>query len=192
LFLDYPDGDQCRPLIFGRGEIRPMQLEWAGRYIQLDGRRFDRAKGDYYNLGDRALYAADKILVRRTGDFVLAAPDFSGFYCSNNFFLLVPKIDMPRPRILYAAAVLNSRLATGYFRLIQPRTGKLFAELKITHLEEIPLAFFGDATAEEECSGLLAAGPHLAEGAVEFQTRLGLLVRKNAPEVADHLEANSV
>ena len=192
LFLDRADGDLCRPLIFGRDEIRPMHLAWAGKYIQLDPTRFDRATGDYFNLGDPDLYARHKILVRRTGDFVLAAPDFEGRFCSNNFFILVPREQMPTHRLIYAAAALNSPLATLYFRTIQPRTGKLFAELKITHLEDIPIPFFGDALADEEGLRVLSAGDDSGNDATAlaaFRDRLLDRIHEAAPQVAATLEA---
>jgi len=144
LFVDYPEGNSCQPLIFGRNEISPMVLTWAGRYIQLDPNTFDREAGDYFNLGDPELHRSPKLLVRRTGDYVLAAVDNDGVFCSNNFFLCVPKPSIGWEQVLYVCAVLNSRFATWFFRTIQPRTGKLFAELKITHLEDIPVPFVND------------------------------------------------
>jgi len=142
LFLAAPDGPRCRPLLLGRGEIEPGRLRWGGRWIQLDPSRFDAAAGDYLSLGDPALYERPKLLVRRTGDHVLAAPDLEGRWCSNNFFVLVPTAPMPEAELLRACAALNAPEATEYFRLVQPRTGRRFAELKITHLEEIPLPGF--------------------------------------------------
>jgi len=147
LFIDSQDGDQCERLIFGRDEISPMLLTWAGRYIQLDATCFDRAAGEYFNLGDPDLHRSRKILVRRTGDHLLAALDNDGLFCSNNFFLCVAKPAVTWERVLYTCALLNSRFATWFFRAIQPRTGKLFAELKITHLEDIPVLFANEAWA---------------------------------------------
>jgi len=189
LFLSHIDGALCRPLIFGRDEIAPMLLAWAGKFIQLDPSRFDRAAGDYYNLGDPGLYARIKILVRRTGDFVLAAPDLEGRFCSNNFFILVPNnAEMPVYRLMYAAAALNSAIATLYFRTIQPRTGKLFAELKITHLEDIPIPFFGDTFADEEGRRFLSASEPPASLLAAFRTRLFARIGEVAPQVAAALE----
>jgi len=144
LFLDKPEGNHCERLIFGRDEISPMLLTWAGRYIQLDPNAFNREAGEYFNLGDPNLHRSPKLLVRRTGDYLLAAVDNKGFFCSNNFFLCVPRPGVAWEKVLYVCAVLNSRFATWFFRAIQPRTGKLFAELKITHLEDIPIPFVND------------------------------------------------
>ena len=192
LFVDSSEGELTKPLIFGRGEIAPMELHWEGRYIQLDSSRFDRGMGDYYNIGNTALYVADKILVRRTGDFILAAPDFDHFFCSNNFFLMVPSVEMSRARLLYTAAVLNSPFATAYFRTIQPRTGKLFAELKITHLEEIPLPFFDNSVADEEGCLLERASPAYGAALPDFVARLVDRVTEASPSVGDLLETQLV
>jgi hypothetical protein len=192
LFLAHADGEHCRPLIFGRDEIQPMQLKWAGKYIQLDPNRFNREGGDYFNLGNPVLYSQPKILVRRTGDFILAAPDLEGRFCSNNFFIVVPRSAMPMHQLLYAAAALNSDLATLYFRTIQPRTGKLFAELKITHLEDIPVPFFGDARADEEGRRLLSTseGNESEPSPLNaFYDSLFVRIQDVAPQVASALQA---
>ena len=192
LFIATANGSKCRPLIFGRDEISPMGLTWAGRFIQLDPACFDKDNGDYFNIGDAGLYAKDKILVRRTGDFVLAALDLEGRYCSNNFFIVVPTNQMPPHRLIYAAAALNSPFATLYFRTIQPRTGKLFAELKITHLEDIPIPFFGDAGADAEGNRLLGevrTGTGTAEILAGFCQRLLIRIRGVEPQVSGALEA---
>jgi hypothetical protein len=69
---------------------------------------------------------------------VLAAVDREGRWASNNFFLVFPK----RPCSLDLdglCALLNSRFMTWYFRAIEPRQGRAFAELKIKHLTVFPL-----------------------------------------------------
>jgi hypothetical protein len=76
--------------------------------------------------------------VRRTGDSVLAAVDRAGLYASNNFFLVLPK-DQCALDFDGLCALLNSNLMTWYFRAIEPRMGRVFAELKIKHLRVFPL-----------------------------------------------------
>lgn len=191
LFLDRPDGSDCKPLIFGRDEIGPMRLRWSGKHIQLDEGRFDRAAGEYFNIGDPDLYARDKILVRRTGDFILSAIDLEGRFCSNNFFIVVPQQKMTTARLTYAAATLNTAFATLYFRTIQPRTGKLFAELKITHLEDIPLPFFATDWADAEGERLARAdwsADDAEQTLREFEGRLVARIAEAFPVVAAALK----
>src|SRR5207244_1014597 len=57
---------------------------------------------------------------------------------SNNFFLVFPR----RPCALDLdglCALLNSRLLTWFFQTVEPRSGRVFAELKIKHLTAFPL-----------------------------------------------------
>ncbi len=145
LFLDASTGPSCKPLLFGRDEIAPFVAEWHGKWLQLDRSQFDKAAGEYFNIGSTELYLKDKLVVRRTGDHVLAAVDTHGYFASNNFFVCVPQESTSWEEMCYAAAVLNSPFATWFFQTIQPRVGRLFAELKITHLSEIPLPFLRSA-----------------------------------------------
>ncbi|MDL1964890.1 MAG: hypothetical protein LWW98_11320, partial [Deltaproteobacteria bacterium] len=92
----------------------------------------------YAGFGKQEYFENDKLVVRRTGDFILAAVDFGRFYFSNNMFICLPKKDSPI-KLEYALAHLNSKINTWYYRVIQPRKGKLFAELKINVLKKLPL-----------------------------------------------------
>lgn len=138
LFVSTPLDASSRPLLLGREEIRPYQLDWQGGYVRLGALPGRRTPRRYANLGRQQWHERDKVLVRRTGDRVLAAVDRQGFYASNNFFLVFPR----RPCSLNLdglCALLNSRFLTWYFRTIEPRQGRAFAELKIKHLATFPL-----------------------------------------------------
>ncbi len=138
LFVDRLLDESCRPLIFGRDEIQPYLLRWNGKYIRLDAVPKRKTKERYANAGNPEWYARDKLLVRRTGDYVLAAVDREQRYASNNFFLVFPKQGCELlPDGL--CALLNSRFMTWYYRTIEPRQGRVFAELKIKHLVAFPL-----------------------------------------------------
>jgi type I restriction-modification system DNA methylase subunit len=138
LFVDDRVDKTCRKLLFGRDEIAPYRLAWNGKYIRLGAVPQRKSKERYANVGRAEWYDCDKLLVRRTGDYVLAAKDSEKRYASNNFFLVFPK----KPCSLNLdglCALLNSSFMTWYFRTIEPRRGRIFAELKIKHLESLPL-----------------------------------------------------
>ncbi len=138
LFVSSKIDDTCRELYFGRGEIVPYHMEWHGQYIRLGAMPRLRTRERYANLGQPQWHDREKILVRRTGDHVLAAIDRCRRFASNNFFLVFPR----KPCSLNLAglcALLNSQLMTWYFRAIEPRCGRVFAELKIKHLTAFPL-----------------------------------------------------
>jgi tRNA1(Val) A37 N6-methylase TrmN6 len=133
-----PPGDAA-PLLFGRGEVRRYAVEWAGRWIDLSPAAIDRSAGHYANLGRPEWHRRPKILVRRTGDHLVAAYDPHGMYASNNLFLVLPREPHKAAELRATVAVLNSRLLTWWFRALVPRVGRLFAELKIHHLAALPL-----------------------------------------------------
>lgn len=58
-------------------------------------------------------------------------------------FVAPPRESMTATEQRAYVAVLNSSLITWYFRTIQPRPGRLFAELEIEHLSAFPLPTAG-------------------------------------------------
>jgi hypothetical protein len=153
LFVDRAVDDSCRELLFGRGEIAPYLLRWDGKFIRLAAVPERKSAARYANVGRPAWHERPKLLVRRTGDHVLAAVDPVGRYCSNNFFLVFPRADHPLD--LYGlCALLNSRAVTAYFRLVEPRRGRVFAELKIKHLGQFPIPPAADARGAETLNRL--------------------------------------
>jgi hypothetical protein len=130
---------RCEPILIGGSELSRYRLAWAGAYLDPSPTAIDRASGDYCNLGRPQWHRARKIVVRRTGDRVIAAHDPGGLYVTNNMFVLLPRASMSATELRAHVALLNSSLLTWYYRTIQPRTGRLFAELKIHHLGDFPL-----------------------------------------------------
>ncbi|GAB4533330.1 MAG: hypothetical protein Tsb0020_49250 [Haliangiales bacterium] len=143
LFVDEAIDDSCQPMYFGRGELGRYRLTWRGRYLRLSALPQQRSRERYANVGRPEWFAPDKLLVRRTGDRVIAAVDRSGRYASNNFFVVLPRADADGGGLALGldglCALLSSRLMTWYFRTIEPRKGRAFAELKIKHLTVFPL-----------------------------------------------------
>jgi len=138
LFVPRRMDTSCRELLFGRDEIVPYVLTWKGRYIRMAALPSKRTRSRYANAGQPEWHDRQKVLVRRTGDYVLAAVDLERRYASNNFFLVFP-IAPSGLDLFGLCALLNSRLITWYFRTIEPRVGRVFAELKIKHLTTFPL-----------------------------------------------------
>ena len=154
LFLDHRVGQHTVKVIVGRDELAPFTLRWRGTWLNRDPECLDRAAGDYANLGRPEWFEQAKIVVRRTGDRVIAAYDTQGYYCSNNLFVVLPLKSMPERMLLGCVAFLNSRFTTWYFRTVQPRVGRLFAELKIQHLVDFPLPAGVESLADLRGGGL--------------------------------------
>ncbi len=209
LFVDSAVDQSCRPLYFGRDEIAPYRLNWHGRYVRLSAVPKQRTRMRYANVGQHQWYERDKVLVRRTGDRVLAAVDRSGYYASNNFFIVISRRP-PRPHTPLAdgngngnddddsatdvnrhpiagpnaadeangaprlgldglSALLNSTLMTWYFRTIEPRRGRAFAEIKIKHLNRFPMPAPGPDASDLSCLDALGGERREATSAEQIR-----------------------
>jgi len=139
LFLQSQKNKSCRKLIFGRDEIARFRLTWGGKWVNYNPATIDRESGEYANLGHTEYFESPKVFVRRTGDYVMATVDRKGFCASNNLFVVLPKDAQCSLSLEALVGILNGTLVTWFFRAIQPRVGKLFAELKINQLHQFPL-----------------------------------------------------
>ncbi|MGH9868192.1 MAG: TaqI-like C-terminal specificity domain-containing protein [Candidatus Polarisedimenticolia bacterium] len=163
-----PRGKAARhlaPLLMGRGELRPYVLRPAGWRVVYDPSVVRRHRGEYANLGRAAWYAPPKLMVRRTGDRVVAAVDRAGLKASNNVFV-VRRRGGAGASLACLAAWLNSTLATWWFRAVVPRAGDLFAELKLEHLVRLPIVMPARGGREAARLGRLARrleNPRLAD-----------------------------
>lgn len=175
LFIDRKRHRDCHKLILGRGELAAYQLHWQGGWIDCAPMALDKSAGDYANLGRAHWHRSKKIVVRRTGDRVIAACDGAGYYVSNNMFVLLAKGEHSEVESKALVALLNSRFMTWYFRAVQPRVGRLFAELKLIHLRDFPMP---DPVAWQALAAKLAALCDLAskEGAASVAARVDALV----------------
>jgi len=138
LFTDHRVDSFSRKLILGGSEIKKYFIRWTGKWVNYNKSLINKGEGEYAGLGKPQYFKNTKIVVRRTGDFILAALDTEGYYFSNNVFVCIPKKGTLM-NVKYALALLNCNLTTWYYRSVQPRKGKLFAELKINVLSKLPL-----------------------------------------------------
>lgn len=138
LFVDECASAECQRLIFGGDEVQPFTLRWKGRHVVYDRSIINKSKGEYANLGREPHFVNPKLLVRRTGDRIIAATDYDHFFASNNLFVARARSGVTIP-LEFFEGLLNSDFSTWYFRAIQPRQGRLFSELKIVHLLTVPV-----------------------------------------------------
>ncbi len=148
LFIDPPISKNCKKLLFKGTEINRYSEKWNGKYVNYNKDIIKKDKNEYANLGKEEYFVDEKILVRRTGDRILATIDNDKYFASNNFFVLYNK-EKSCLNLNYILAILNSKIGTWYFLTIQPRKGKLFAEIKINHLAEIPIFKINFSNKEE-------------------------------------------
>jgi type I restriction-modification system DNA methylase subunit len=88
-----------------------------------------------------------KILMRQTGDSLVAVLDCSQHLCLNNMHVLVPRGDYPDIR--YVLGVINSKLMNWYYHTLNPEIGEVFAEVKKTNVDKLPI-LVPDASSKEQ------------------------------------------
>lgn len=81
--------------------------------------------------------AAEKIYMRQTGDSLIAAIDFKRRIGMNNLHVIVPTNDEWSARKLLP--ILNSRLLNWFYQTINPEKGEALAEVKRSHIAQLPL-----------------------------------------------------
>ncbi len=139
-----------KPIIWGK-ELNPYSIHWGGQYVNYD---FDIAetlslediqskKGmkkqtrTDFALRTPDLFETEKILVRKTGDRFIAAKDRDNLY----FDTLIHGIysESKEFTLDYLLAILNSNVATTFYRLLHDIKGKVFAKISLDKLGAFPL-----------------------------------------------------
>ncbi len=79
--------------------------------------------------------APEKIIVRQTGDSIIAMSIGAGIICRNNLHILIPR---ERGIINLSLGILNSRLIDFIYTYLNPEKGEALAEVKRQHVAMLP------------------------------------------------------
>jgi len=117
-----------RPLLRGR-DIEKYLTKWQGdRWIKYGDHLAEPRPSAGFD-------ASSKIVIRQTGDSLIATIDNKRFVCMNNMHTIVPKggtCDLS-----FILGLLNSRLLNFYFQWLNPERGEALAEVKKEHVEKL-------------------------------------------------------
>jgi hypothetical protein len=95
--------------------------------------------------------AQEKILMRQTGDSLVATIDRDQYLCLNNMHVLVPKTkDISLPLVL---GILNSRLLNWYYHTLNPEEGEALAEVKKANIARLPIVIPQTSVGKEKKLG---------------------------------------
>ncbi len=80
----------------------------------------------------------EKLLVRQTGDSIIATYDNQQFIARDNLYVI--RDDKKKINLKFLLCILNSSFITWYYRTyINPEEGKVLAQVKRTHLLQLPI-----------------------------------------------------
>ena len=113
-------------------------MKWGGKWVHYTKDSF--GKKHYANLGKPDFFEAKKIIIRRTGSFVLACLDEYGYHFSNNVFVCLSKQEHLDLR--FFLGLMNSSLLTWYYQNVHTQIGSAFPEIKINLINRFPMPQF--------------------------------------------------
>ncbi len=141
LFLTKDENKFCKPLLFGR-DINRYELNHAVNWVdyQLEEMmKIELARhGGGLRLRVKSIFERDKILTRQTADNIITTLDTEEYYYANT--LHGTAITDESYDILYVLALLNSKLLNYYYKATTCESGKVFAQVKIEILRQLPIA----------------------------------------------------
>lgn len=144
LFLSSPIDTDSKPLLFGR-DITRYCITFSNNWVNYKPREMmreeiiRRGEGVRHGLWLRSpeVFERRKILTRQTADEIIAAFDDGNYYYSNTIHGTAITDDSFL--IEYVLAILNSKLITWYYRTTTEEEGKVFAQIKIALLRQLPI-----------------------------------------------------
>ena len=79
----------------------------------------------------------EKIIIRQTGDSLIATLDQEQFLCLNNTHTI--NLKNTRYDLRYILALINSHLMNCYYQSLNPEKGEALAEVKATNVKQLPI-----------------------------------------------------
>jgi len=162
---NYKVDSTYRTLLRGK-DINKYTIKWKGdRWIKYGINLAAPRKQSTFD-------AKQKIVIRQTGDKLIAALDTKQFICMNNLHVITLKNNIIR--LKYLLALLNSKLLDFYHQCLNPEKGEALAEIKKENVGKLPIKFT-DKKTENKIIKLVD----------------GILTAKNTSEEADTSEAEN-
>jgi len=128
---DRHDPTWHRGLLSGR-EIQRYSLDYAGWYLHISPKLL--FKGGW----DPEIVLSEKLLMRQTGDSLVATLDINAYYHLNNLHSIVLRPGV-RYSLKYLLGILNSKLMNHYYHLISLEKGRAMAQTDIETIEKLPI-----------------------------------------------------
>ncbi|MEB3309749.1 MAG: TaqI-like C-terminal specificity domain-containing protein [Snowella sp.] len=119
--------DEWKPILLGK-DVHRFSYNHSGTYVKFIPKQLkSNANINYYN--------KNKILMRRTGNSIIACADYCKFIALKNLYLIIPENDNYIPIILLQ---LNSKLFAYIHQLLTTGENKPFAQFPAFYVEKLP------------------------------------------------------
>lgn len=125
-----PTFPNSKKVLQGR-DINRYSLSYSDLYLNYDKQELLRARNETIFL------KKEKLLMRQTSDKLILTYDDLKYYTIDSLFLIFT--DEGSINIKFLLAVLNSKLLNRQYQKINPEKGRVFAQVKIDYVNELPI-----------------------------------------------------
>jgi adenine-specific DNA-methyltransferase len=140
LFLTEKENEFCEKLLFGK-DISKYTLNFNNNWVNYQPEEMMKIElsrgGGGLRLRVREIFESTKILTRQTADSIIATIDENNYYYSNTIHGTIIKDDAYN--IKFILSILNSSVIKYYYRQTTSEGGKVFAQVKIEILRQMPI-----------------------------------------------------
>lgn len=126
---DTADHALAEEVLRGR-DIHEFHIDWAGKYLIFDKEEM------WSNTNEELLRANPKILLRQTGDSLIAALDEDGYLIIDSLYLFKPNGEYNNSVL---TALFNSTLLNTLYQFYCPEMDRAFAQVKVVNLRSLPI-----------------------------------------------------
>lgn len=133
-FREEVTDSSCKSVLRGRDIFR-YSFNWNSQYIQYGDWLWRKRNNKYFE--------QEKLFIRQTADTLIGVYIREPMYCIDSVHSIIKKTsDFD---LKYLLAILNSKLGNYIYKLLISETGKVFAQVKLTYVREIPIKIISKA-----------------------------------------------
>jgi hypothetical protein len=114
-------------------QILPFKIKYDEHYLNVEPKNLNA--GGF----DKDIIEKDKILIRQTGDKLIASIDKNKYYHLNNIHSLSINANTEGVNLELLCSILNSKLINYFYEIISLEKNRPFAQVDIETLELLPL-----------------------------------------------------
>jgi hypothetical protein len=119
-----------KPIFRGR-EIQRYFSKWSGDYIQYGNWLWCPRNPKFFE--------NEKLFFRQTADTLIGTYIREPIYCIDSVHSIINLPNLKNYSLKYILAILNSKMGNYLYELLIPETGKVFAQVKLFFLRQIPI-----------------------------------------------------
>jgi methylase of polypeptide subunit release factors len=136
ILRDAAAGRRWRPALHSGAEVEAFRTRWRGGtlYVPED---YEILRKVYKSGFDIERYAGPKVLLRQTGDRMVAARDLRGFLCLNNVHILTVRDDADVD-LRFVCGLLLSETMQRYYQVIALEAGRPLAQVDLVTVRSLP------------------------------------------------------